>query len=416
MKPLKITDLRVAVVTGAPMRCPILRIDTNQEGLYGLGEVRDGASVTYALMLKSRLVGEDPRNVDRLFRKIKQFGFHGRQAGGVCGVEMALWDIVGKAYGVPIWQLLGGKFRDKVRIYADTTMDVDPAVTAQFLQKRQEQGFTFLKMDFMDTVVGDDGARRLRFLYGDANLPIGMTLSEYVQTPHQFTGAELTDDQIARIAAYVGEVRRLVGDQIPLAGDHFGHFGVASAIRLARALEPYNLAWLEDLIPWQFTDQWKRITDSVAIPTCTGEDIYLKEGFVELARRHAVDILHPDLASSGGILETKKIGDAIQEFGIPMAMHFAGGPISFLANVHCAAATENFLALEFHSVDIPWWDDLVTGLPKPLVQNGFATVPDAPGLGVTLDDDRVREHLADGRFFEPTTEWDHERSWDRLWS
>jgi L-alanine-DL-glutamate epimerase-like enolase superfamily enzyme len=416
LKPLKITDLRVAVVTGAPMRCPILRIDTNQEGLYGLGEVRDGASVTYALMLKSRLVGEDPRNVDRLFRKIKQFGFHGRQAGGVCGVEMALWDIVGKAYGVPIWQLLGGKFRDKVRIYADTTMDVDPAVTAQFLQKRQEQGFTFLKMDFMDTVVGDDGARRLRFLYGDANLPIGMTLSEYVQTPHQFTGAELTDDQIARIAAYVGEVRRLVGDQIPLAGDHFGHFGVASAIRLARALEPYNLAWLEDLIPWQFTDQWKRITDSVAIPTCTGEDIYLKEGFVELARRHAVDILHPDLASSGGILETKKIGDAIQEFGIPMAMHFAGGPISFLANVHCAAATENFLALEFHSVDIPWWDDLVTGLPKPLVQNGFATVPDAPGLGVTLDDDRVREHLADGRFFEPTTEWDHERSWDRLWS
>ena len=115
MKSLKITDLRVAVITRAPMTCPLIRIDTNQEGLYGLGEVRDGASKTYALMLKSRLLGENPLDVDRLFRKLKQFGHHARQAGGVCAVEMALWDIVGKYYGVPVYQLLGGKFRDKVR-------------------------------------------------------------------------------------------------------------------------------------------------------------------------------------------------------------------------------------------------------------------------------------------------------------
>src|SRR5918911_4245010 len=139
---LQITDLRVAVVGKAPMTCPILRIDTNQEGLYGLGEVRDGASKTYALMLKSRLVGEDPRDVDRLFRKIKQFGHHARQAGGVCAVEMALWDIVGKRFGVPVYQLLGGKFRDKIRIYADTDMSPDPMVTAARLKKRMEQGFT----------------------------------------------------------------------------------------------------------------------------------------------------------------------------------------------------------------------------------------------------------------------------------
>src|SRR4051794_13946830 len=145
---LKITDVRVAVVGKAPMTCPLIRIDTNQEGLYGLGEVRDGASKSYALMLKSRLVGEDPRNVDKLFRKIKQFGHHGRQAGGVCAVEMALWDIAGKFYGVPVWQLLGGKFRDTIRIYADTDMSPDPAVTAGKLQQRIEQGFTFLKMDF----------------------------------------------------------------------------------------------------------------------------------------------------------------------------------------------------------------------------------------------------------------------------
>src|SRR5690348_9297706 len=115
MKPanLRITDLRVAVVGRAPMTCPLVRIDTNVEGLYGLGEVRDGASKTSALMLKSRLVGENPSNVDRLFRKVRQFGHHGRGAGGVCGVEMALWDLAGKAWEVPVYQLLGGKFRDR---------------------------------------------------------------------------------------------------------------------------------------------------------------------------------------------------------------------------------------------------------------------------------------------------------------
>src|SRR5947209_15844920 len=146
-KSLQITDLRVAVVGRAPMTCPIIRIDTNQEGLYGLGEVRDGASKTYALMLKSRLLGENPLNVDKLFRKIKQFGFHARQGGGVCAVEMALWDIVGKYYGVPVYQLLGGRFRDRIRIYADTVESPDPKITAARLKERIEQGFTFLKMD-----------------------------------------------------------------------------------------------------------------------------------------------------------------------------------------------------------------------------------------------------------------------------
>jgi L-alanine-DL-glutamate epimerase-like enolase superfamily enzyme len=412
-KPLEITDLRVAIVTGAPMTCPIIRLETNQDGLYGLGEVRDGASATYALMLKSRLLGENPLDVDRLFRKIKQFGFHARQGGGVCGVEMALWDIVGKYYGVPVYQLLGGKFRDKIRIYADTDLSQDPSEVGHRLKKRREQGFTFLKMDFMTR---DPVTRGLRMAHGPVEPPPGMTTRHLMRTQHLFTGMELTDEEIARIAEYVGEVRRIVGADIPLAADHFGHYGINSFIRLGRALEPYNLAWLEDLIPWQYTDLWKRLTDAIALPTCTGEDIYLKEGFIELCRHQAVDVIHPDLATSGGILETKKIGDAAQEFGIPMAMHFAGTPVSFMANVHCAAATENFLALENHSVDVPWWDDLVEGIEKPIIQNGFVTVPDAPGLGVTLNEAVVREHLRDGRYFEPTTEWDSERSADRLWS
>jgi L-alanine-DL-glutamate epimerase-like enolase superfamily enzyme len=177
------------------------------------------------------------------------------------------------------------------------------------------------------------------------------------------------------------------------------------------------LAWLEDLVPWQYTDLWKQITDSIDVPTLTGEDIYLGEEFAKLVDRHAVDLIHPDLATAGGILETKRIGDYAHPRGVGMAMHFAGTPISFMANVHCAAATENFIALEHHAVDVPWWEDLVQGVEKPLVKNGFATVPEQPGLGVELNEEVIREHLApDSELFGPTDEWSRDRTNDRLWS
>jgi L-alanine-DL-glutamate epimerase-like enolase superfamily enzyme len=404
---LKITDLRVATIR-APMRCPIIRLDTNQ-GIYGLGEVRDGASATYALMLKSRLLGENPCNVDRLFRKIKQFGGHARQGGGVSGVEMALWDLAGKAYGVPVYQMLGGKFRERIRIYADTDESHDPKVYGERLKKRMEQGFTFLKMDLGIDLVEDTP--------GTVSRPLGTKQKDVPLTQHLFTGAELTDKGIALMADYVAQVREIVGMDIPLAADHFGHIGVNSCIRLGRALEKHSLAWLEDMIPWQYTDLWKQITDSIDVPTLTGEDIYLKEPFLELCRQHAVDMIHPDLATAGGILETKKIGDAAQEYGVAMAMHFAGTPVSCMANVHCAAATENFLVLENHSVDVPWWSELVEGIEKPIVNRGYIKVPEKPGLGITLNEEVVKQHLLPGTgYFEPTTEWDKERSWDRLWS
>jgi L-alanine-DL-glutamate epimerase-like enolase superfamily enzyme len=404
---LKITDLRVATIK-APMRCPIIRVETNQ-GIYGLGEVRDGASATYALMLKSRLLGENPCNVDRLFRKVKQFGGHARQGGGVSGVEMALWDLAGKAYSVPVYQMLGGKFRERIRIYADTDESHDPKVYGERLKKRMEQGFTFLKMDL--------GIDLVEKTPGTVSRPLGTSQKDVPFTQHMFTGAELTDKGIALMADYVAQVREIVGMDIPLAADHFGHIGVNSCIRLGRALEKHNLAWLEDMIPWQYTDLWKQITDAIEVPTLTGEDIYLKEPFIELCQHHAVDMIHPDLATAGGILETKKIGDAAQEHGVPMAMHFAGTPVSCMANVHCAAATENFLVLENHSVDVPWWSELVEGIEKPIVNRGYIKVPEKPGLGITLNEEVVKQHLLPGTgYFEPTTEWDKERSWDRLWS
>jgi L-alanine-DL-glutamate epimerase-like enolase superfamily enzyme len=193
-----------------------------------------------------------------------------------------------------------------------------------------------------------------------------------------------------------------------------------NCIKLGRKLEKYTLAWLEDMVPWQWTEQHKTITDALETPTTTGEDIYLLENFKDLIHNRAVDIVHPDLASSGGLLETKRIGDYAEEFGIAMAMHQAGTPVSFMANVHCAAATQNFLSLEHHSVDLPWWEDMVktTGGDKMIVK-GYAPVPlTAPGLGIELNDEVVKQHLhkSDSSYFAPTTEWDEKRSHDRTWS
>jgi len=406
---LKITDLRVANLAGIPMRVTIIRLETNQ-GLVGYGEVRDGASKTYALMLKRHLIGENPCNIDKIFRKIKQFGFHARQAGGVCGVEMALFDLAGKAYNVPAYQLAGGKFRDKVLCYSDTPTTLDGTEMGHRLKARMEQGFKFLKMDV--------GIGLLQGIPGAMIAPPEMLTSRNVM--HQFTGIQITDVGIGILCDYVAAVRDVIGYEVPLAVDHFGHIGLKSCIRLGKALDRFTLAWYEDMIPWQFAEQWAELTRAVDTPTCTGEDIYLKEGFLPLLQNRAVNIIHPDLASSGGIMETKKIGDLAQEYGIAMAMHMAGSPISALANAHCAAATENFLVLENHSVDHPEWNQLVTGLPDPLIQDGFMNIPDKPGLGFgDINEEMFRAHIdpRDPVYFDQSTEqWDKEWSWDRLWS
>jgi L-alanine-DL-glutamate epimerase-like enolase superfamily enzyme len=407
---LRITDLRVAVVTKpGPSPCPIIRLDTNQ-GVYGLGEVRDGASPTYALFLKSRLLNENPLNITFLFQKIKQFGFHGRQAGGVVAVEEALWDIAGKVYNVPIYQMLGGKFRERVRIYADTEESQDPKVFAQRLKARKEEmGLTWLKMDV--------GINLVQKIPGTVTAPSEMTSWERRVLPHPFVATEVTELGIEKLSEYVQAAREAVGMEIPLSMDHLGHLGVNSIIRLGKAYEKFNLSWMEDVIPWQYTDMLKHITDNSPTPILTGEDIYLKEDFIKLCQNHAVSKIHPDISTSGGILETHKIGNAAMELGVPMAMHYAGTPIGAMASVHCAAATENFLACENHSLDVPWWQDLVEGVEKPIINKGFITVPDKPGLGVTLNEEVVRQHLARGAtYFEPTPQWDHERSGDWLWS
>ncbi len=407
---LKITDMRyTTVVKPGPSPCTIIRIDTNQD-VYGLGEVRDIAGYQYAMVLKSRILGQNPLNINFLFDKIAQFGGNARQAGGVCAVEMALWDIAGKVYKCPVYQMLGGKWRDTIRIYADTTESRDPKEYGLRAKERIAMGLTWMKMDLgLDTLDG---------IPDTVMQPAGMSRWELGNQPHPFTGIEVTDKGIDRLCEYVAAVRDNIGYSVPLSMDHLGHMGVKSIIRLGKAYEKYNLEWIEDVIPWFYTDLLKEITDASPTPTLTGEDIYQISDFETLCTKHVVDKIHPDLSTSGGILQTHKIGDMAFQNGVPMAMHFAGTPVACMANVHCAAATRNFLALENHSLDVPFWQDLVTGIEKPIINRGYIKVPDTPGLGITLNDDVVKQHLRPGTgYFEPTPMWDEVQSLDdALWS
>ncbi len=417
---LKITDLRYCV-TAVMGRTAIIRIDTNQ-GIYGLGEVRDGADPRYALMLKSRIMGENPCNVEKIFKIIKQFGGPARQAGGVCAVEMALWDLCGKAYNVPAWQLLGGRYRDSVRLYADTPEGKNPEEQKERIRFRTEdQGYTWLKMDVSINEIKDIPGCLVNadILKQGSSQWQGGYIS-YANTAHPFTGIQITEKGLDELEKIVFDIREMVGYEIPISTDHYGHIDVNNCIRLGLALDKYRLAWLEDMVPWQMWEQHKVITTALNTPNLTGEDIFLLENFKNLIHNRAVDIVHPDLASSGGLLETKRIGDYAEEFGIAMAMHQAGTPVSFMANVHCAAATQNFLSLEHHSVDVTWWESLVTmtGGGK-MIDKGYAPVPlTAPGLGVELNEEVVKVHLhpTDQSYFAPTDEWTEKRSHDRTYS
>jgi len=416
---LKITDLRMAVVC-SNYDYPIIRIDTNQD-IYGIGEVRDAGHKENALQFKSMLLGQNPCNVDLIFRAMKHFGNWGREGGGVSGIEIALWDLVGKVYGVPCYQILGGKYREKIRLYADTPQPKEPTpeAYAQRALDRKALGLTFIKFDVGPHV-----------LEGYANGNIGQpTQFEYSagrgrRAPGSGPVVRVTDSGIARMAEIVAAVRAAVGWDISLCIDHFGHgaMTVKEVIRLGHALEPFGLAWMEDPAPWWDVDAHRRVTEAINVPTAAGEELYLWDGFRELIEQRAVDIIHPDLLTSGGIAETKRISDYAERYGLPTALHFAGSPIAFMANLHTAAAIPSFVALEHHGLDLPFWKDLVTGLPEPLMEAGYVTVPEKPGLGVDLNLEGIRANLrSPSGLFEPTDEWNTpklgfwqpDRRWDK---
>jgi len=387
---LRITDMR-AVTIAANYDYPIIRIDTNQ-GVYGYGEVRDAGVKGIALILKPHIVGENPLDMHRILRKIRPFAGHQRMGGGYSAVDMALHDIAGKVYGVPAWRLLGPKVRDKIRVYCDTTGHEDPKIYAERMKKRQQMGFTFFKMDLYTRLVKNrPGAVNERGV--------------------------ATEKGLGYLCEYIEAVRDAIGWDVPLAADHFGPLNVKDSIRYARAFEPYDLAWAEDILQvghlgpggdaprnWRAYQEIRQLT---ATPLAIGESLFgLEEGFQDFIDNRAVDVIHPDPETSGALLETKRIADYADLHGIPTAVHFAGSPVGCMASVHMAATIRNFVAMENHAVDMPWWNDLVTGLPNPIVQNGYIQVPDTPGLGIELNEEVVKEHLRYPGYFEPTPEFD----------
>jgi len=345
--------------------------------------------------------------------------------------------LAGKAWGVPVWQLLGGKFRDSARIYCDTDSEGGGRDMGKALKERMAQGFTYLKMDlgiellmdkpgclsapggFLETMrhhketvfSTPHGSIDPRAMRGEAY--------DLFSTAHPFTGIHITEQGLDFLEQYMADVRAEIGYEIPLAIDHIGHVPLEDCIKLARRLEKFNLAWMEDPVPWQLTEQYVRLANATTTPIATGEDIYLKESFMPLFKSGGIAVVHPDVLSAGGIMETKKIGDLAEDHGVAMAIHMAESPIACMAAVHAAAATRNFTALEVHSVDVPWWEDLVVGPSKPLIKDGFIAVPDTPGLGIEeLNEDLIKEK-SHPQFPEPwtsTEQWDAEWANDRQWS
>ena len=255
---------------------------------------------------------------------------------------------------------------------------------------RKALGLTFIKFDIGHAVW--HATRAPDRHAGPDEYPLGMRW----RAPGRGFGSRVTDAGIERMREIVAAVREAVGWEISLCIDHFGHgyMTAKEVIRLGQALEPYGLAWMEDPMPWWDIDGHKQVTDAIGVPTAAGEELYLWDGFREMIETRAVDILHPDLLTSGGMLETKKIADYGERYGLPTALHFAGSPIGFMANLHTAAAIPSFVALEHHGLDLPFWAGLVTGLPEPLMEGGFVAVPDTPGLGVDLNYDGIEPTCA----------------------
>lgn len=402
---LRITDMRLAVVA-SNYDYPILKIDTNQ-GVYGLGEVRDAGHAENALQFKNMLLGANPCNVDMIFRTIKRYGNWGREGGGVSGIEIALWDLVGKVYGVPCYQFLGGKYRDRIRLYGDTPAPDNPTAEdyAKAVASRQARGLTFIKFDLRPSLFETaDNA----LIGHDARYDYDFGGAQRHKAPSAGRGVKLTERSIEAAVEVVARVREMVGTDVQLCVDHFGegYMTADEVIRLGKALEPYDLAWMEDPVPFYDTKAHKKVADALLTPIAAGENLYLRDGFRDAIQTRAYDILHPDLLSSGGMLETKRIADDGEDEGLPTALHCAGSPIGFMANVHCGAAISSFIACEHHGLDLPFWESLVTGLDPDYMEDGYVKVPDAPGLGIDLNLEAIEANLrTPGTMFLPTDAW-----------
>ena len=398
---MKIVDLKCAIIG----KNPIVRIVTD-EGISGFGEVEQYKPYLkpFILFFREALIGEDPTNVERVMLKIRQRGAFKPYGSAVSAIEHALWDIAGKAAGVPVYKLLGGKIRDKVRVYNGAIrvpfkahQPEDYAEDARRM-KALPEGFTMVKQG----ISFHSGMKREvpGFYYGEPD-----------RSP--FHGALdrglLTERGFKHVIACVEAMKEVLGDEVGLALDCGPGWMVPDAIRFAKAVEHLNLLWLEDMItgdyvPFVNADVYREVTTATTTPIHTGEQIYLRQNFKELIERHAVRIIGPDPCDVGGIAELKWVAEYADLHGVLIAPHGTGNGLLGLAALVQVSATlpHNFIAFEYPIGDPAWWYDIVDGLPDPIVKNGMIEVWDRPGMGIDLNPEKAKRYLLeeDRAFFD----------------
>lgn len=397
---IKITDLRCAIIG----RNPVVRIITDQ-GVSGYGQAESAKPYLKPMVLfyKSYLLGEDPTDVNRVMLKIRRMGAFKPWGSAVSAIEIALWDIAGQVAGLPVYKLLGGKIRDRVRAYNGGVRfpmtGQTPQDYAENMAKMKEakEGFTLIKQ-----AVGFHNPAMMHAM------PNGWYDEPRTGPPHSDRGL-MTERGMEHVIACVEAMKKVLGDEIGLALDCGPGWTVKDAITFARALEPLHITWLEDLITGDYTpypnaDVFREVTQSTSIPIHTGEEIYLRENFKDLIEKQAVNVVGPDPEDDGGLAETKWIAEYADLHGIQIAPHGVfDGLIGLAAHVHLAAVLpQNYIGFEYPVGQPDWWYQIVDGLPDPIMKKGFIDVWDKPGLGVTFNVPAAKAHLSeeDRHFFD----------------
>jgi L-alanine-DL-glutamate epimerase-like enolase superfamily enzyme len=397
---IKITDLRCAIIG----RNPVVRIVTDQ-GISGYGQAESAKPYLKPMVLfyKDYIVGEDPTDVERVMLKIRRLGAFKPWGSAVSAIEIALWEIAGQVAGVPVYKLLGGKVRDRVRIYNGGVRypmtGQTPQDYAENMAKMKEakEGFTLIKQ-----AVGFHNPAMMRAV------PNAWYDEPRAGASHPDRGL-MTERGLEHIISCVEAMKKVLGKDIGLALDCGPGWTVKDAITFARALEPLHIAWLEDIITGDYTpypnaEVFREVTQSTSIPIHTGEQIYLRENFKELIEKQAINIIGPDPEDVGGIAELKWIAEYADIHGILVAPHGVfDGLIGLAAHVHMGAVLpQNYIAFEYPVGQPEWWYDIVEGLPAPIVKQGFIDVWDKPGLGVNFKVAAAKTHLSeeDRGFFD----------------
>jgi gluconate/galactonate dehydratase len=398
---MKIASVTTAVVE-ANYDYTFVRIASDRDGMYGTGECFFAPGLTAIIReLAPLLLGRDPREISRLVQHLaRKTSAAGSTSGilwnAITGIEAALHDLVGKAYGCPVYQLMGGKVRGAVRIYADCHAgDNSESWTAILTERhptwlRESQGAGRHPEDYEPSAY----ARRARAVAAKGFTALKFDLDSMIVSTGDEMNRPLTFREVERMAEAVRATREAVGWEIDLAFDCHWRFRPSDAIRIARAVEPYGLLWLEDPCPpenWRQTAEVKRAT---GLPILTGENLILLTGFLPLLEAQAVDLIAPDLQKCGGMLEARRIATMAEYHGVSLAPHCIASPLGLLASAHLCATAPNFVALEFHGQDVPFWDALLTG--PPLIQNGEVPLTEAPGFGRELNDAVARKYARAG--------------------